>query len=294
MSSTSSTVAQDQPLEVSFIQVGEGDAILVRDTNNFDVLIDGGKVSAGTDVLTFMQQEGVDDLEYMVATHADRDHIGGLIRVLEDGSIPVEQVLYNGYPGNTTTWSDFTNAVFTSGITLTVAQAPMTYTWGTSKAWVLNPPPGLSSPDQNDVSLVIAMQHSSNRFLFTGDIPSQIENKLIQQRISLSADVLKVAHHGSKHSSSLAFLEAVSPQDAVISVGPNSYGHPTSEVVTRLEAVGSLIWYTSLNGTVRFSSDGDTIFVTPQYDHFVFIATLLNFPSPNPVKEPMGGFLSPP
>jgi competence protein ComEC len=279
-------------LEISFIQVGEGDAILVRDTNNFDILIDGGKVSAGTDILTFMQQEGVDDLEYMVATHADRDHIGGLIRVLEDGSIPVEQVLYNGYPGETTTWSEFAHAVLASGITLTVAQAPMTYTWGTSKARVLNPPPGLNSPDQNDVSLVIALQHGSNRFLFTGDIPSQIENKLIQQGISLSADVLKVAHHGSKYSSSLAFLEAVSPQDAVISVGPNSYGHPTPEVIARLEAVRSRIWYTSLNGTVRFSSDGETIFVTPQYDHFVFIATFLNFLSLNPVKEPMGGFLS--
>ncbi len=281
-------------MEIAFIQVGEGDAILVRDTNNFDVLIDGGKVSAGTDVLTYLQQEGVDDLEYMVATHADRDHIGGLIRVLEDGSIPVEQVLYNGYPGDTATWTDFTNAVFARGITLTVAQAPMTYTWGTSQAWVLNPLPGLTSPDQNDVSLVIALQHGSSRFLFTGDIPSQVENKLIQRGISLSADILKVAHHGSKYSSSAAFLEAVSPQDAVISVGPNAYGHPTPEVIARLEAVGSRIWYTSLNGTVRFSSDGGMISVTPQYDHFVFIATFLNFPSPNPVQEPMGGFLSPP
>ena len=266
----------------------------MRDTNNFDVLIDGGKVSAGADVLTFLQQEGVDDLEYMVATHADRDHIGGLIRVLEDGSVPVERVLYNGYPGDTTTWTDFTNAVVARGITLTVAQAPMTYTWGTSQVWVLNPLTGLTSSDQNDFSLVIALQHGSSRFLFTGDIPSQVENKLIQQGISLSADVLKVAHHGSKYSSTTEFLEAVSPQDAVISVGPNSYGHPTPEVIARLEAVGARTWYTSLNGTVRFSSDGESFSVTPQYAHFVFIAAFLNLLSPKPVQGPMERFLSPP
>lgn len=289
-SPVSDSAVQERPLEVSFIRVGEGDAILVRDANNFDVLIDGGKVGAGTAVLAFLQQEGVDDLEYIVATHADRDHIGGLTRVLEDGPIPVERVLYNGYPGDTATWMDFTSAVAARGITLTVAQAPMTYTWGTSRVWVLNPTPGLIDPDQNDASVVIALQHGSSRFLFTGDIPSPVENRLIQQGWMLSANVLKVAHHGSKYSSNTPFLEAVAPQDAVISVGPNSYGHPTGEVTARLEAVGTHTWYTSLNGTIRFSSDGETISVNPQYDHFVYITTFLNFPSSTPLQVPAERF----
>jgi competence protein ComEC len=115
---------------------------------------------------------------------------------------------------------------------------------------------------------------------------------LIQQGVLLSANVLKVAHHGSKYSSITPFLEAVAPRDAVISVGPNSYGHPTGEVIARLGAVGARTWYTSLNGTIRFSSDGETISVTPQYDHFVFITTFLNSSNSTPLQVPTERFHS--
>ena len=119
-------------LTVSYIDVGQGDSIWIHDSNGFDILIDGGKPSAGPTVLAYLRDHGIDDIEVMIASHPDSDHIGGLIDVLEATDIPVQQVLYSGYPGDTVIWDDFTNAVVNEGITLTVAQYPYEYTWGLS------------------------------------------------------------------------------------------------------------------------------------------------------------------
>lgn len=99
-----SFAASTDSIQVSFINVGQGDSALIQNSNNFDVLIDGGKSSAGPTVVAYLREQGVDDIDIMVASHADSDHIGGLINVLELDDIPVEQVVYNGYPGDTTTW----------------------------------------------------------------------------------------------------------------------------------------------------------------------------------------------
>jgi beta-lactamase superfamily II metal-dependent hydrolase len=107
-----SASAQTNPLfKVSFINVGQGDSILLQDGAGFDVLVDGGRPSAGPTVLEYLRETGVADLEVLVATHPDQDHIGGLIGVLEATDIPVEAAIYNGYPGNTDRWFEFTAAV---------------------------------------------------------------------------------------------------------------------------------------------------------------------------------------
>ncbi len=124
LTSFSITRAASTIVEVSFIDVGQGDSALIHDDNNFDVLIDGGIRSAGPTVVAYIREQSIDDIEVMVASHADADHIGGLIDVLQAADIPVESVLFNGYPGTTLTWTDFVNEVANQGLTLEVAQFP--------------------------------------------------------------------------------------------------------------------------------------------------------------------------
>ena len=266
--------APNQSLQVSFINVGQGDSALIRDANGFDVLIDGGKLSAGPTVVAYLRDQGVDDIDVMVASHADSDHIGGLIDVLDATDIPVESVIYSGYPGDTLTWTDFVTAVANEGITLTVAQFPQTYTWGETTAHILNPESGLVNPDTNDVSVVVLLEHGNNRFLFPGDIDSAIEATVVARGTPVAADILKVPHHGSQYSSSDLFLSAVQPKEAIISVGDNSYGHPADATITRLLAAGARVWRTDKNGTIWVSSDGIGYQITSEYENIFFLIYL--------------------
>jgi competence protein ComEC len=248
-------------LKVSFIDVGKGDSILIQDETGFNVLIDGGIPMAGAIVIDFMREQGVDEIDVMVASHAHKDHIGGLIEVLRETDIPVNQILYNGDSGDTEIWADFADAALDRRLTLTPAHYPMTYTWGTSTAYVLNPvsdPLGLNQAidNQNAKSVVILLDHADVDFLFTGDIDSLTEAAILSRATSISAKILKVPHHGSGSSSSDAFLAAVNPVEAIISVGDNSSGYPNEETLYRLLAAGARIWRTDQSGTIVVLSDG--------------------------------------
>jgi competence protein ComEC len=252
------------PQTVTFINVGQGDAALLRDGAGFDVLIDGGRTSAGPAVLDALRAQGVADLDVLVATHADADHVGGLIDVLEADDIPVLSVIYNGYPGATATWSAFADAVTQEGLTLTPAQFPQELDWGEMRVYVLNPAGGLGNPETNTASLVLRVDHGSVRYLFTGDIDAAVEAAVVARQTPIAANVLKVAHHGSKYSSSADFLAAAGAQESVISVGNNSYGHPAPETLDRLAAAGSRVWRTDIHGNIRVESDGAAYLVIPQ------------------------------
>jgi competence protein ComEC len=282
--------APNQNIQVSFINVGQGDSALIRDTNGFDVLIDGGKTSAGPTVVAYLREQSVDDIEVMVVSHADSDHIGGLIDVLEATDIPVESVIYSGYSGDTLTWSDFVTAVANEGITMTVAQYPQTFTWGETTAHILNPEPGLVNPETNDASVVVLLENGSNRFLFPGDIDSTIEATVVARGTPVAAQILKVAHHGSAYSSSEDFLAAVQPQEAIISVGDNSYGHPAEETIARLLAAGARVWRTDQNGTIWVSSDGVAYQIASQYGGITYLLylplTSRDYSAPLPTPTP--------
>lgn len=256
---------------VAFISVGQGDAILVRDGNGYDVLVDGGRPSAGAIVLAYLRQVGVDDLEAVLATHADQDHIGGLIDILHADDIPVESALYNGYPGDTQTWVQFVEAVAAEGLTLMPVQYPQTLTWGGVSAQVLNPVSNLPTPEQNEASVVLSLAIGQVDLLLTADISAQTESELLARGPSLQAEVLKVAHHGSQYSSSLDFLKAVEPVEAIISVGDNSYGHPAPETMQRLISVGARLWRTDFSGTVGVTSDGSSYSLTPRLNYLPLI-----------------------
>jgi competence protein ComEC len=198
----------------------------------------------------------------MVATHADEDHIGGLIDVLQMTDVPIRAVIYNGYDGATETWNDFVAAVHQEGLVPSSLQYPGAFKWGSVTGSVLNPEPGLINPDQDDASLVLLITHENVKFMFPADIGLTTETTLVARGTPLAAQVLKVAHHGSKGSTGTAFLSAVQPLDAIISVGTNSYGHPTLETLARLQAAGARIWRTDQQGTIVVTDDGSDYRIT--------------------------------
>ena len=251
-------------ITITFINVGQGDATLIRDSAGFDILIDGGNKSAGFQVLDIIRDLAVDDLDVVIATHADRDHIGGLITILESDEILVEQVYYNGYPGDTLTWQEFELAVAAHGLILIPLQYPTVQQWGEFDIEVLNPTNNLVDPDQNNASVVLPLDYAQTGALFPADIDSTAEQLLPSRTSSLLVDVLKVAHHGSKFSSSADFLQATLPSDAVISVGNNAYGHPTLETLQRLAAIAATVWRTDLLGNITLISDGTHYVLLPR------------------------------
>lgn len=260
-------------LYISFINVGQGDSILLHDETNFDILIDGGQPSAGPTVTAYLRQQHVDDIDVMVATHADEDHIGGLIDVLQMTDVPVRSVIYNGYAGTTARWNEFVTAVQQEGLVPSPLQYPNTVKWGSVTGTVLNPEPGLVNPDQNDASLVLLIAHNGVKSLFPGDISSTAETDIAARGVPLAAQVLQVAHHGSKYSTGTPFLSAVQPSDAIISVGTNPYGHPAPETLSRLEAVGARIWRTDRQGTIVMTDDGSHYNIT--YTHYLYLPAIL-------------------
>lgn len=248
-------VARGEPAQyfaarVTFIDVGQGEAILVQDGAGFDALIDGGPEAAGERVLAHLRRHARGPLEVMLASHADSDHVGGLIAVLEAGEPAVNSVLYNGYPGDTQTWQRFAAAIDEEGLALAPLQYPATLSWGSLEVLVLNPPAGLAEPESNAASAALRLASGEVEFLLTADIDSGVEAGLLALGAPLAAEVLKVAHHGSRTGSGAAFLQAVQPREAVISVGPNSYGHPAPEILRRLSEYGACIWRTDFLGSV--------------------------------------------
>lgn len=269
-----------------FIDVGQGDAILLRDDTGFDILIDGGKSSAGPTVVAYIRNLAVDDIDVMIASHADADHIGGLIDVLEAGDIPVQAVLYNGYPGTTQTWIDFQTSVTNAGLALSPIQFPAEYSWGSMDVFVLNPPSGLTDPDQNDASVVLRIAFTDIDFMLTGDIDSTIEANVIARGTPIASEILKVPHHGSSYSSSTDFLTAVNAEVAVIQVGVNSYGHPAQDTLSRLISAGAEIFRTDLDGTIVIQSDGVTYEVIPSIYRLYLPLVLKDAGSPPPTDTP--------
>ncbi len=284
-----SSVTRANPLvhqTTTFINVGEGDSALLQDGNGFSVLIDGGVAAEGPTVDQFLHTQGIAELNVLMASHADADHIGGLITVLQDASIQIDQVLYNGYPGSTTTWTVFSSVVTARGLTLTAADFPQVLAWGGMTAHILNPPVGLSNPDTNDASIVARVDYGTTDTLFTGDISSTIEATVVAQGTSVAAGVLKVAHHGSAYSSGNPFLAAVHPNYGIISVGPNSYGHPSAQTIARLINAGAQVWRTDLAGNIQVIEDGASYSINPQFPFLVVYLPFIGLPM-SPTLTPM-------
>ncbi len=247
--------AHSQNLKVIFFDVGQGDAILISQGQN-QVLIDGGK-----DGKIILEKLGKyvpfwdRTIEMVIATHPDADHIGGLIEVARNYKI--ETVLETDAKSDSQTFKTWEDLINSKNIEKTEALKNTAIKFPNEAQIQILYPFSLansSGSDSNDWSVAARLNFGKNKFLFTGDLPSAKEAELMNSKSDVSADVLKVSHHGSKYATSEEFLNAVSPEEAVISVGKNnSYGHPAPEIIERLLKNGTKIWRTDEAGDIRYT-----------------------------------------
>jgi competence protein ComEC len=246
-------------LSVYFLNVGQGDPTYIKTANGDDILIDAGNNNYGDEVVAYLKQLKVDDIEVMISTHPDADHVGGLDTVLK--AFKVEAVYAPKVSHTTDTFKDFLVAVKAEGRTIRETKAGV----GLSLKGVIAKfvgPVKTYGDDLNDWSAVLHLTYGKNTFLFTGDAESKSLSDMMGSKQTLQADVLKVGHHGSSTSTSATFLKKVQPKYAVISVGKNSYGHPTKDVLIALKNAKTTVYRTDLNGSVTAVSDGKTITFT--------------------------------
>jgi len=249
-------------LEVTFLDVGQGDAIFIETPQRNQILIDGGPNSAILEKLNTRMPFWDRTIDLIILTHPESDHLTGLIEVLK--RYKVENILWTGIIKDTNEYQEWEKLVENEDAEIKIAQAGQRInlsTYETDKyIEVLYPFESLAGQefkDSNNTSIVAKLVFGKNSFLFTGDTYKSVEKELIEKGISINSDVLKVAHHGSKTSTSQDFVREVFPQIAVISAGRNnSYGHPHQETLDTLAKYDITIFRTDLQGDIEIISDG--------------------------------------
>ena len=241
---------------VYFIDVGQGDSIFI-DTPNRDVLIDGGVKSAGSTVVEYLRGLGITRIDFVVATHPDADHIGGLITVLtEYNATYMPIIIDSGFAATSTTYQDFIMLANERTVEHAVRGQVIILDKYVNLT-VLNPQSPFEFDDTNDNSVVLRMQVFNVTFLFAGDSESESEASILKAGFNVTSIILKVGHHGSRTATSSAYLNAVKPKVAIISVGlGNRYGHPHQETLDKLAAMSVTVYRTDLNGTIVITTDG--------------------------------------
>jgi beta-lactamase superfamily II metal-dependent hydrolase len=245
-------------LQVTFLDVGQGDAAWLKTPDGLDILIDGGYQSEGPGLVSYLQEHGVIDIEVIVLSHPHADHVGGLITVLEN--MKIYQALTNCQSYDSATYQEFQQLLLDKAIPTTCVRDGNNFTWGGVSAAAVNPPESLMSDANND-SVVLRISYGTIDFLFTGDVQSEAEAAILGRGAALKAEVLKVAHHGSDTSSTASFLSLVDPEFAIISVGPNTYGHPSADTLQRLRDAFATIYRTDLQGTIVVTTDGTNYWI---------------------------------
>lgn len=252
-------------LEVYFFDVGQGDSELIRLPGGENILIDAGTSSTEDELVGELRSLGAETLDLVVATHPHADHIGGMASVID--AFDVRQVVMprvsESDTPTTKTYENLLQSIADKGLTITPAEPGDELLSSGGAVLTVLAPNGEDYGDLNNYSVVLRLTYGEDSFLFTGDAEEASEEEMLSLDWPLTATVLKCGHHGSETSTSPAFLDAVSPQYAVISCGvDNDYGHPDAVTLEKLEAAGAEVFRTDLQGTILASTDGSGVTMT--------------------------------
>jgi len=258
-------LAENNNLQVYFLNVGQGDAAFIKTVENHQVLIDGGPDSLALTKVSSLMPFWDKTIDLVILSHPEKDHMQGLIDILK--RYKADYILESGIEKDSAEFKEWEKVLENQkqqGAKIISVKMGDTVQLGNTLINILLPFENLSgqkmTDSSNDACVVAKLIFGNNSFLFTGDISEKTEKTVIATSdVAITADVLKVAHHGSKYSTSEEFLQNVDAKFAVIPVGKNSYGHPTPEVLQRLEKFGIKVLRTDINGTIEFVSDGKNL-----------------------------------
>jgi competence protein ComEC len=250
-------ISLENNMVTHFIDVGQGDCILVQ-VNNKNLLIDSGTSDSKEKVIRYLKNNDIKKLHYIIATHPHDDHIGGMASVVKN--FEVGEFYAPKVTSSTLAFQDMITALKNKNLKINISKFGVFLDLGPNTSCTILTPNKSSYKDINNYSSAIKISYKNSTYLFTGDIETLSEQELLNKNYDLSCDVLKVPHHGSNSSTSKDFLEKVYPKIAVISCGiNNSYGHPSKETTDKLKGINCITYRTDLNGTVVLVSDGTKI-----------------------------------
>lgn len=261
ISSTPNNISEkpdSQKMIVHYIDVGQGDSILVQ-VNNKNLLIDAGPKSDKDKLLNYLKSLNIKKLDYIIATHPHEDHIGNMAAIIK--KYEVSAFYAPKVESTTKTFETMIDALKSKNLKINVIKKGTdSINLGNNTRVTFFSPTQDSYDNLNNYSPVMKIEYGKTSFLFTGDAEKDIEKKILSNGDDIKSDVLKVGHHGSSTSTSKEFLNKINPSIGVISVGEdNSYGHPNEDTLSTLKENKVLIYRTDKDGTVIFSSDGSTI-----------------------------------
>lgn len=278
-------ISDGSTFEIHYIDVGQGDSALVL-CDGQSMLIDGGEASESSKIYSYLKSNGVSQLDYMVATHAHSDHIGGLSGALNYATVGIAYCPVTEHDSKT--FSSLLKYLDAQGVGITVPTAGDTFALGSAVVQILGPQKAYDDP--NDTSIVLRVAYGDTSFLFTGDAERTAEADILEAGYDLSSTVLKVGHHGSDTSTSYPFLREIMPEYAVIQVGKdNSYGHPTEDTLSRLRDADVKVYRNDLQGTIICTSDGKAVsFSTERNESAQMNPTVVATPEPDDIGEYIG------
>ncbi|WMT42473.1 ComEC/Rec2 family competence protein [Paenibacillus sp. D2_2] len=249
-------------LRVIFLDVGQGASQLLISPSGKTMLIDAGNNDREQQVVDDLHAYGIDHLDIVIGTHPDADHIGGLDRVIDD--FPVGAVYMPKIQSNTKTYESLLRSIKNKGLKVKTAQAGVRLDWDEEVSAEMVAPV-MVSDDTNNMSAVVRIAYGDSSYLLTGDAERESEQAMLSSGRELQADVMLVGHHGSKSSTSPAFLKQVNPKYAVIQVGKdNKYGHPKQVILDRLAKQQVKVYRNDLQGNIEIASDGSKYYVTTE------------------------------
>lgn len=242
---------------ITFINVGQGDGILIHGDNGTKVMVDGGSTSekqvAKNCIVPYLKAEGIGTIDYSIITHTDKDHISGILEILENNNsnrIRIKNLVMPDINMKDDTYNELIEKAKLKKINVLYIKKGDTLSLGKTKIKCIYPETTTTASDKNNYCTVLSVKNKTSKILLTGDISKEIEEK-IKDDIEENYTVLKVAHHGSNYSSSEKFLKKVNPKYSIISVGKNnSYGHPGNETMERLRKQGGVIYRTDEKGGI--------------------------------------------